>query len=101
MKSNELDPNWSLDRLSGQTACTEQWRHVTDTNDPTFVNTSVAKVYSDFKVSNVNKVNICLWNRFNSSCMLFLSMYTFIIYMGNCQIKLQIGIPKFSILKLE
>ena len=25
----------------------------------------------------------------------------FIYYMGNCQIKLQIGVPKFSILKLE
>ena len=23
------------------------------------------------------------------------------LYMGNCQIKLQIGVPKFSILKLE
>ena len=36
---------------------TEQWRHVTDSNEPNFVNTSLAKV-SHFKLSNVNKVDI-------------------------------------------
>ena len=29
---------------------------------------------------NVNRVNICLLYRINSTCMLFLSIYTFIIY---------------------
>ena len=40
---------------------------------------SVAKLYSHFKVSNVNKFAIVLRNRLNSTRMLFLSMYTFII----------------------
>ena len=79
MKSNELEPDWRLDRLSVRTVCTEQWRHVTDSNEPGFVSTPVAKVYSHFKVSNVNKVDIFVQNRINSTCMLFLSMYTFII----------------------
>ena len=33
-----------------------QWWLVTDSNEPNFVNTAVAKLYSHFKVSNVNKV---------------------------------------------
>ena len=33
-------------------ASTEQWRLVPDSNEPNFVNTAVAKLYSHFKVSN-------------------------------------------------
>ena len=42
------------------------------------MSTLVAKVYSHFKVSKLNEVAF-LRNRINSTCMLFLSMYTFII----------------------
>ena len=71
-------PKWSCPETSGA-PWTEQWRLVTDSNEPKFVNMLVAKVYSHFKVSNVNKSRYFLRNRINSICMLLLSMYTFII----------------------
>ena len=56
-----LEPHWpdseQRSALSTALACTEQWRYVTDSNEPNFVNRSVTEV-SNFKVSNVNKVDI-------------------------------------------
>ncbi len=50
-------PKWSCPETSGAPS-TEQWRLVPDSNEPIFINTAVAKLYSHFKVCNVNKVAI-------------------------------------------
>ena len=60
--------------LSTALACIDQWRHITDSNEPNFVNTSLAKV-SNFKVFNVNNVDI--FYGMVSTCMFFLLMYSF------------------------
>ena len=52
----------------------ERWRHLTDSNEPNFIN-----ILSHFTYSNGNKVAIFLPDRIISTCMLFLLMYTFII----------------------
>ena len=69
MQSRIVLPNW----ICHEIACivvvmsrnvwhpvhqTVQWRLIPDSNEPNFVNTAVAKLYSHFKVSNVSKVAI-------------------------------------------
>ncbi len=85
MKRNTLESNWRLDRLYVRTVCTEQWRHVLDSNKPSLVNTSVAKGYSHFGVPNVNKVDIffiVLRNRINST-MHVVPFYVHFHYIDN------------------